>query len=129
MHETKPLPKLERIGGNRWRLAEDYRYEATNGMATTIPKGFETDLTSSPFGIVIRPDGGHYWVRALAHDWFYDCLNRGRPDPIAPTRKAADVEFLRGMKADGVRPLVRFGMFIAVRALGANPIVKRMVIK
>ena len=117
-HATMPQPKLKRIGKDKWRVEEDFTYITVNGKRTIIKQGFETDGASSPFRKLITSMGGHYPVEAVAHDWFYTKMNEGRPDPAAPTRKAADRNLRLGMKRAGVKPLVRIGMWFAVRALG-----------
>jgi hypothetical protein len=129
MHDNLGKPKLEPFGASRWRLLEPFEYVTAAGRRIVIPKGFITDGASSPLRVLIRPLGGHYPVAALVHDWLYWCLNMGKPDPAAPTRKAADAIFREVMRRSGVRPLVRFGMWLAVRAFGANPLLKRLAVR
>ena len=117
-HATLPRPKLTRLGKHKWRVEEDFVYESPDGEHIKIPRGFITDGASSPLRILITSMGGHYPTAAVVHDWLYTRLNHGRPDPAAKTRKAADRIFRKEMKRAGVKPLVRFGIWLGVRAFG-----------
>jgi hypothetical protein len=129
------MPALELVGDGEWRLIRPYKYVTLNGFPITVPLGFLTDGASTPFGILIEPWGGHYAGAALVHDYLYVCINAGKPHittrgkTLGECRKKADAIFLEIAKRAGVRPLVRFSMWLAVRAFGANPIIKAIAIR
>jgi hypothetical protein len=128
MHINLGTPKLKQLTQKTWRLTEPFNYVTLAGKHIIVPTGFETDGASTPFGKVVTPWGGHYGAAVLIHDWLYDRLNAGRPDPAAPTRKAADKIFLEICKRSGVKPLVRLSMWFALRMWGANPLIKKIAI-
>ena len=118
-----PHPKLKTIGLYQWTLLEDYPI-----YGTVIPKGFKTDGLSFIRGIFTSWNE-HWSAAVLAHDWFYDCLKRGKPDPKAPTRARADRAFLELMEACGVSWFLRTMMYAAVRVFGGSAFIKSLVIK
>jgi hypothetical protein len=128
------LPRLEQIGEDEWRLRSPFTYVTLAGVPITVPAGFLTDGASTPFGILLEPWGGHYATAALIHDYLYVCIRSGKPHPATrgktgpECRKKADAIFLEIMKRAKVGPLVRVSMWLAVRALGANPIIKAIAI-
>lgn len=128
MHDQLGTPVLEQIGMNEWRLSRTFSYLTDRGVKIVVPAGFITDGASTPFSTLITPWGGHYQVAALIHDYLYDCLNKGKPHRAAPTRKHADYIFREICRRSGVAPLVRFGMWFAIRWLGANPLAKKVAI-
>lgn len=73
--------KLEYIRGRRsnrllfdnsWVLLEDLKVTLSNGETITVPKGFETDLSSIPEILwgVLKPFGD-FIVAPIVHDWMY----------------------------------------------------------
>jgi hypothetical protein len=127
--EAIPFPRIKPIGNGEWVLQEPYSYTTLGGCKIVVPSGFITDGASSPFHVLITQWGGHYGAAALIHDYLYSLFGKGYYHPCAPTRRHADDIFLEIMRRAGVRPLVRLGMFVAVRALGANRWIKNLVIR
>lgn len=112
--------KLKELAPTKWQLLEPLTLTTEDGITFTVPKDFLTDATSSPLRFFLTSIGGHYTTAAIAHDWFYENLNRGTPQPAAPTRFAADNrldEFCRRARPP-VNPSVRWAMWLAVRAFG-----------
>ena len=102
---------LKHIKGKNWELAQNAVIELTDGSKILIPKGFETDLSSSPrFLWSIFPPYGDFLTAAIVHDYLYVSELRGR--------KFADYEMLRlsnKMNANKVDNYIRFAY---VRLLG-----------
>ncbi len=111
-HGLGPI-KLDQTGLEQWTLIEPFAYQSI-----VVPAGFVTDGASSPLRDLIKSWGGHYNTAALVHDYLYDCLNRGHPDPAAPTRAAADGFLYEIMQRCGVNFWVRWAMWLAVRGFG-----------
>lgn len=105
--------KLDQVGLERWTLIEPFTYKTI-----VVPAGFVTDGASSPLRILIESWGGHYSTAALVHDYLYQQLNEGRPDPAAPTRAVADGVLYEIMARCHVNLEVRWAMWLAVRAFG-----------
>jgi hypothetical protein len=123
-----PLPKMRQIDRTHRQLEESYVYVTARGCPIVVPRGFVSDGASSPFRALITSWGGHYAAAALIHDYLYDCLNRGAPHPCGPTRKDADRVLREEMARSGVRPLVRLGIWLAVRAFG-GPALRRLGVR
>jgi hypothetical protein len=130
-----PFPRVEPLGGNRYRLFEAYVYVWAKGGARyrlVVPVGFENDLASVPrlLWVVISPfDLG---AAVVPHDWLY--ATGGRPPPgswqvwrdgdwtddeRAWTRRNADRLFGRLMREVGVSRPKRRAAYLAVRLFGA----------
>lgn len=109
---------VQELGQHSWRLLQPFSYTTLAGHVIDIPAGFETDGASSPLRELITSWGGHYSTAALIHDYLYDCINHGTPDPAAPSRADADAILYEAMQRCGVNPVVRWLMWIAVRAFG-----------
>lgn len=110
MHRGE-MPPLIRLTDKVWMLGSDWTF-----LGVSVPRGFRTDGASGP----IDAWSGHGGPAYIGHDWLYVCLDVGIPDPVAPTRQAADRWFLQALKVLKVRPLVRLTMFLAVRILGSK---------
>lgn len=113
---------VENVGPSKWRLLHPFSYTTLDGHVIDVPAGFITDGTSSPLRIVITTWGGHYSSAALVHDYLYDCLNRGMPNPAAPVRAAADhiLYEAMGRAKPPVNPFVRTAIWLAVRIGGGK---------
>ena len=98
-----------------WTLEQDYVRETSIGQIT-VPKGFVTDLASTPFQLWARfPRWGPWSGAAIVHDKLYF------DQPPGITRRQADLIFLELMKADGVPPRDRNLLFTAVDTYGDGP--------
>jgi hypothetical protein len=130
-----PYPRVEPIGGNRYRLFEAYAYVWAKDGARyrlVVPVGFTSDLASVPrlLWVVISPfDLG---AAVVPHDWLY--ANAGRPPPGSWQvwrdgdwvedgrpwkRREADRLFGRLMREVGVSRFKRRAAYLAVRLFGA----------
>lgn len=136
-HEYLGEPKLRPLPPRGvWELEEPFLYTTLGGIMITVPRGFITDGAST-LGAFVEPIGGHYTVAALVHDYLYTVLKQGkhdaalgrRTDSYARKRKKADLIFREICRRQGVAPLVRFGMFVALRLWGANNFLKGLVVK
>lgn len=129
-----PYPRIEPLGGNRYRLFADYVYEWTKDgtpYKLIVPTGFTCDLASIPrlLWILISPfDLG---ASAVPHDWFY--AHAGRipegswlrfedgvwvEDTRPWTREHVDRLFGRMMREAKVPPFKRRSAYLAVRLFG-----------
>lgn len=126
-HSTLGTPKLKQVGKGKWRLLEPFAYHCLKGGTITVPAGFECDGASS-LGMFIKEWGGHYAQSVLVHDWLYVCINNSRPDRCSvaygkgKARRGSDLIFREIMRRSKVAPLVRLGMFLAVRMFGGKNI-------
>ena len=120
-----PLPTFEVIDHKRRRLVEDFRYGDV-----IVPKWHVWDGAST-LGLILRRWNSQYVVPTLIHDYLYEHLNHGNPDPktYAWRRKNADRIFRECLRDYGVNISVRIIMWTAVRAWGANPWLKMLVVK
>ena len=102
-----------RVGAREWELLESFEVSwSALDRLICVPKGFRTDLASIPriFRSLI-PQVGRHIQPAITHDFCYE--GQG-----GLTRAEADLLFLDGMRAVGVRWLRRRAMYLAVRAFG-----------
>jgi hypothetical protein len=125
--------RLKKIQDNIWLVDAPLRYttydpKANDYVTITVPKGFETDGASSPFGVLITPLGGKYSRATVLHDYLYVLFNENTPHPNFPTRWQIDGVFLEAMEAEGVNYWVRYGMWVAVRMFGNSEWIKDLVI-
>lgn len=98
-----------------WIVAQDYIYEY-NGRIYTVPKGFKTDLASTPRMLWLTfPPFRRYTGASVIHDFLYSCGYK-----IGITRKEADLIFLGIMEELGVPAWKRKTMYRAVRLFGAS---------
>jgi len=92
-----------------WRLDRPYTYKDF-----TIPKGFPTDLTSSPrFLAHIIPRWGKYGKAAVIHDYLYASKIK--------SRKEADKIFFDVMTESDVLWSQKWILYIGSRILGWIP--------
>lgn len=94
-----------------WVLLAPLEYRAANGRKYLVPSRFITDLASIP--LLARPaidQNGRSRRPAVLHDFLY-CLKQG-------SRSEADALFLEALEAEGVSPITRRIMWLAVRAWG-----------
>jgi len=98
-------PELTYIKHNTWQLDEEY---VRNGVY--VPKGFITDLASTPRILwIIWPPFGDYINGAIVHDYLYS---------IKSPRKEADISLRYILKQDDVGLITRWCFYIAVRLFG-----------
>lgn len=116
---TDPLEPLGRYlpGGKLFRLEEQLVYEIGHegsGRCVVVPRGFVTDFASIPrlSQVLIPKDVGRR--AAIVHDWLY--ATKGLKGAF--TRKRCDEIFLEAMEVLQVPALVRWTMYLAVRAGG-----------
>lgn len=99
---------------HQWTLLEPLSY-----YGIRVDAGFTTDGASIPrFLWAIVPTWARYSKAAVIHDYLYSRLREGRPDPLAPTRRAADNRFFEMMVDLGVNVYVRWTMWLMVRIFG-----------
>ena len=80
-------------------------------MATSVPRGFITDLASIPRILhSLIPVNGRHSPAAIVHDYLYATQRC--------TRKQADETFLWAMESLGVNAVRRYAMYAGVRAFG-----------
>jgi hypothetical protein len=129
-----PNPRIEPLGGNRYKLIADYIYEWTKDSVQyklIVPVDFETDLASIPrllWSFISPFDLG---AAVVPHDWLY--YHRGNLPPnshfklingrwadvgLRWTRKAADRLMGRIMREARVCRWRRRSAFCAVWFLG-----------
>jgi hypothetical protein len=104
-----------RVTGNKtFTLVADMEYhvgEYPSENKIVVPKGFVSDLASSPRALwAIFPPIGRYTKAALLHDWLYTERKL--------SRKQCDEIFIEAMEVLGVRKSYRYPMYWAVRAFG-----------
>jgi hypothetical protein len=117
-----PPPVLTSLGGNHWRLEEDYKYRDRQ-TTITVPAGFEFDLSSVPriFWVFMAP-----FELSIAAPLLHDFLYRSGGNPPAGslmpprtyTRAEVDALFRVAMGQEGVVVWRRVLAYAAVRAFG-----------
>ena len=99
-----------------WLLVQDFAL-TLDGKEVVVPKGFRTDLASTPRYLwSVFPPFGRWDEAATVHDWFYrtvDLENR-------PTRKEADDAFYAIMIFCNVPKWRALDMWSAVRLFGGS---------
>lgn len=89
------------------------KYQLSNGIKIIVPKGWVTDMASTPrFIWSIFPPFGKYGFASVIHDYLYES-----PE-ILVSRKFADAEFKRIMISNGVSKIVASIFYIYVYILG-----------
>lgn len=86
---------MNQLFDNSWVLEEDIPVHLSNGDVITVPKGFETDFSSTPeFTWSIMKPFGEFILAPIVHDWMY--RNDYRVDELGwkKARKFADLEML-----------------------------------
>jgi Protein of unknown function (DUF1353) len=109
------LSELELTNDTRsdrdWRVVADFTCRV-NGRDVVVPKGFGTDLASTPqFAWSLFPPFGRWDEAATLHDYFYRIGG-------ALSRREADEAFYAGCIQCGVPDWRAEIMFLAVRAFG-----------
>lgn len=106
---------LNFIKANTFQLTKDFEYHVGSFPSRDIiivPKGFVTDLASSPRLLwSIFPPTGSYGKASIIHDFL---LEEGRRP-----KKECDKIFLEAMKIDNVPFFTRIIIYISVRIWGA----------
>ncbi len=115
-----PLPLLgEFIGKHQWKLTHPFEFH-NPPIKRVIPKGFITDGKSIPrivWTLIGSPWSGQGAKSAVNHDYHYHIQTI--------TRKAADKEFLLGLKILGVGWVKRRIMYCAIRIFAGFAWTKR----
>lgn len=105
---------IRQINKRFFEVVQEFCYIVI-GYKITVPKGFKTDLASTPkFLWLTFPPFGKYTDAAIVHDYLYskDCVYN------AIDRAMADKIFLELMKELGVPLWKRQAMYRAVRLFG-----------
>lgn len=98
---------------DKWKLGQSYIYDF-QGMRIEVPKGFVTDLASTPRLLWLTfPPFGRYTGASVIHDYLYSVGYQ-----LGISRKKADEIFLGIMKELGVPFWKRQAMYKAVRLFG-----------
>jgi len=128
-----PPPRVEPLGGNRYRLVESYQYDWTKegiGYRIIVPAAFECDLASVPRFLWLWVSPFDLGSAVIPHDWIYAhggllpygshlqqagerISDVGRPWK----RSEADRLFGRMLREARIPPLRRRRAFRAVRLL------------
>lgn len=108
-------PIIRIIDDTYWEVMEDFSYTLNNKFTITVPKGFKTNLASSPrpLWFAISPSGKHN-AAAVVHDWLYSEYN-----DTGINRTLADKIFYRIMLECGVNKIKAKLMYYAVRNFGS----------
>lgn len=105
---------LRVVGSRKFMLVADMEYhvgEYPSDKVITVPKGFVSDLASSPRALwVLFPPFGKYTKAAILHDWLYTEKKLARKD--------CDKVFLEAMQVLGVPKSNSHPMYWAVRLFG-----------
>ena len=97
--------------GRTWYLWKPFGYTTDDNKSIVVQAGFVTDFASVPRPLWwFLPPWGKYGNAAVIHDFCY-------AEQIC-NRKWADKIFLEAMKELGVKPFIRYVMYIAVRLFG-----------
>ena len=105
--------ELRKITGTRkWKVIKDFDF-ILDGTLHAVPKGFETDLASTPrFSWGVFPKSGVYTEASVIHDFMY--VN------ALYNKKKADKTFKNALKFCGVGPIRRNVMYMSVRIGGSG---------
>lgn len=103
--------------GVAYKLADPYRIRfKREGVwrIVTVPKGFDTDLASIPFGFRnLFSRAGRLVGPSIPHDYMYQFAAK-----LKVSRLLADWVLLAGLTAEGLSWWRRWAVFLAVRAGG-----------
>jgi len=104
----------------RWRLELVLSYEVGalgSGRVVAVPVGFVTDGASVPRPLWwLLPAWGRYSRAAVVHDFLCDRIERGAAHIHAADRRTADAIFYEAMTVCGVNNVIKFSIWLAVRA-------------
>lgn len=122
---TGPLAIVEfDVDDDLWAILQPLIWEVGalgSGVFITVPVGFISDGASIPWPLSIVLHRWGRWRRAAClHDWLYELLKAGTPDPNALTRAQADEIFRQALYASGVSHVLTFLFFTAVRIFGSR---------
>lgn len=112
----KILGRLEiaEFDDKNWEVLQPLVVTIAEGLVLTVPKGFISDLTSTPRVFwCFFPPTGKYQKAAVVHDWLYAANG---PDV---SRGLADRVFLDIMASTGVSALTRKLLWLGVRIGGS----------
>jgi len=114
---------LKVLKQREFEVYEDFEFHVgcyPSERIITVKRGTKTDIATIPrlFWIFFPPIG-NYTKAAIVHDYLY------RTPSERVTRKEADEIFLEALVVSGVSPIVRYGMFYAVRLCGKRFFRKR----
>lgn len=99
--------------GVRFVVLDTFRYRSASGIVYTVPRGFITDLTSTPRPLWgVFPPTGRYEFAAVLHDWLYWSQS--------VTRAEADALLLEAMAVCGVSWIDRHAIYAGVRLGGGK---------
>lgn len=102
--------ELEYINNNKWEIMNSFTV-CYFGIMITIPKGFKSDLASTPKILwSIYPPFGKYINASIIHDYLY--TNH------LLTRSQADYVLLHEMKNAGINKITCYIFYISVRLFG-----------
>ena len=100
--------------GKTWVIVRDFGYDVgaeNSGVHIDVAIGFKTDFATIPrLFWVILPKWGRYGNATVIHDWLYWVQTR--------PRREADAILLQAMGVLGMRPLVQYAIYWAVRLFG-----------
>lgn len=97
---------------NKWEVMERFTVK-WKGISITVPKGFRTDLASTPRILwAILPPFGKYNTAAIVHDYLYYRKTL--------SRKTCDEIFLELMTYSKVNVVVKMLFYFSVRAFGGS---------
>lgn len=109
--ETKMI--VEKLGRNRWRLAEALVYRSELAGVIMVPAGFVTDFASVPrVPLIFSTFGNRGHGAAVIHDWLY------QSQPLGATKEYADLVFKEALQAEGIRLWRAWCMWKAVHHRG-----------
>ena len=100
-------------GTGRWRLVKELEYHSDDGGVIIVPRGFLTDLASTPRILwPVFPPYDTYASAAVMHDHLYNIKDR--------PRKKCDRLFLEAMSHSNVPIWKRYLIYWAVRLFGGS---------
>lgn len=120
--DPKPRPKLTHVGGDEWRLEEDYTVQ--DGIVEIcVPEGFIFDLASIPRVLwSVLPPWSLSIAAPLVHDYLYWHCGDPPAGSVIPRRRylkpEADRLFHDLMLEEGVSRSRAFVAWLAVRMFG-----------
>ncbi len=112
MFKKNTLSLTKITGTRKWKVTKAFDF-VLDGMVLTVPKGFETDLASTPrFAWAVFPKSGIYTEASVIHDCLY------RDGQIK--RKSCDKVFKKALRYCGVGAIRANLMYQAVRLGGSS---------
>lgn len=112
MFKKDTLQLIKITGTQKWKVAKSFDF-ILDGQMVTVPKGFETDLASTPrITWVVFPKSGTYTEAAVIHDCLYKSGQY--------KRKSCDKVFKKALRYCGVGFIRANAMYRAVRMFGGS---------